>query len=141
VGGPAPPVSGLETFRGTTVADLTKQKPHLLFFWATWCGPCKAALPELMAFEQERDIRVLAITDEPAESVERFLQKYQGPFPESIALDENRRSFLSYGVSGTPRFVLVDDSGTISSSKSGYRRSSGLQIEGWEWGDSEAAPE
>ncbi len=133
VGSPAPPVSDLERFRGRTLSELQEQGPYLLFFWATWCGPCKAALPELMAFEREQNTRVLAITDEPAKSVERFLQTFQGPFPEAIALDENRRSFLTYGVSGTPRFVLVDDSGTITSSNSGYRRSKGLQIEGWDW--------
>jgi len=139
VGSPAPPVSDLEMFRGRTLSELKEQGPYLLFFWATWCGPCKAALPELIAFEQERNTRVLAITDEPAESVERFLQTFQGPFPEAIALDENRRSFLNYGVSGTPRFVLVDDSGTIRSSNSGYRRSKGLQIDGWQW-QNKAAP-
>ena len=25
-------------------------RPHLLFFWATWCLPCKKAVPELLAF-------------------------------------------------------------------------------------------
>ncbi len=133
VGSPAPAIGSLETFRGQPVGELTQQGPYLLFFWATWCVPCKAALPELMAFERQQGISIVSITDEMAESVESFLQKHKGPFPEAIVLDEIRSSFLAYGVSGTPRFVYVDEQGTIRSSSSGYRASRGLQIENWKW--------
>lgn len=133
IGSLAPSLDSLETFRGKPVEKLTQEGPYLLFFWATWCGPCKAALPELMAFELKQKVPVLSITDEAAESVEAFLQEHKGPFPETIVLDESRRSFLAYAVSGTPRFVFVDEQGAIRSSKSGYRASSGLQIENWKW--------
>ncbi len=86
-----------------------------------------------MAFERERMVPVVSITDEMAETVESFLHKHKGLFPEAIILDERRRSFLAYGVSGTPRFVLVDEKGIIKSSNSGYRASSGLQIANWNW--------
>ena len=78
---------------------------------------------------------VISITDETAESVEAFLQERDDPFPEAIALDEYRRSFLAYGVSGTPSFVLVDAQGRIESISTGYRRSEGLKIENWAWGE------
>jgi hypothetical protein len=86
-----------------------------------------------MAFEQEREVPVVSITDEMAESVETFLSKHEGPFPEAIVLDEIRSSFLAYGVSGTPRFVFVDEQGIIRSNSSGYRVSNGLPIENWKW--------
>jgi len=133
VGSPAPAPGKIETFRGSSLEELSGRGPYLMFFWATWCGPCKAALPELLAFERERNIPVISITDETAESVETFLQERDGPFPETIALDEYRRSFLAYGVSGTPSFVLVDGQGRIESISSGYRRSEGLRIENWAW--------
>jgi thiol-disulfide isomerase/thioredoxin len=106
VGDVAPSLSSLQPFRGSL--QLAKGGPYLLFFWATWCGPCKAALPELRAFESERGIPVVAVTDEPAEKLETFFQNYSGPFPEIVTLDALRTSFVSFGVSGTPRFVLVD---------------------------------
>jgi thiol-disulfide isomerase/thioredoxin len=133
VGTPAPPLDDLELFRGKPLAELTNGGPYLLFFWATWCGPCKAALPELLAFERERGIPVLSITDEPADSVTNFLQKFEQPFPEVIALDEARQSFIAYAVAGTPRFVLVDGQGRIQDYETGYRASHGLAFEGWEW--------
>jgi thiol-disulfide isomerase/thioredoxin len=139
VGSPAPAIGSLETFRGKPVGELTQQGPYLLFFWATWCGPCKASLPELMAFERRQEVPVVSITDEMAENVESFLKNHKGPFPEAIVLDEIRRSFLAYGVSGTPRFVFVDEQGTIRSSSSGYRASRGLQIENWKWDKKQTA--
>jgi len=86
-----------------------------------------------MAYEREQKVPVLSITDEAVESVDAFLQKHKGPFPETIVLDERRRSFLDYGVSGTPGFVLIDEQGNISSFNSGYRASRGLVIEDWKW--------
>ena len=133
VGSPAPPIDDLELFRGNPLAELTGGGPYLLFFWATWCGPCKAALPELLAFERERGVPVLSITDEAAESVASFLETFDKPFPEAIALDQERQSFIAYAVAGTPRFVLVDGQGRIQDYETGYRASQGLAFDGWEW--------
>ena len=50
-----------------------------------------------------------------------------------MATDELRRSFLAYGMSGTPTFVLVDGDGVIRSYSVGYAPTKGLGIEGWTW--------
>jgi thiol-disulfide isomerase/thioredoxin len=107
----------------------------MLFFWATWCGPCKAALPELLAFERERKTPVIAITDEPAETLQGFFARFSAPFPEQVATDEERRAFRAYGVSGTPTFVLVDGEGVIRSYSTGYSAAKSLGVEGWSWPD------
>jgi thiol-disulfide isomerase/thioredoxin len=107
--------------------------PRRLFFWATWCAPCKLALPEVLAFEQERATPVVAITDEPAEDLDRFFQRPVEPFPATVAIDEYRRAFQAYAVSGTPSFVLVDGAGLVQAAWTGYTISQGLRVDGWSW--------
>ena len=106
---------------------------HLLFFWATWCIPCKAAVPEMMAFAEDRGAPVLAISDEDAATVAGFLDKREKPFFEQVAVDPLRRSFISYGVSGTPTIILVDEDGIIRHRQVGYSLEKGITVEGWSW--------
>ena len=57
--------------------------------------------------------------------------KFDKPFPERVATDELRRSFLAYGVSGTPTFVLVDGEGVVRSYSVAYSPAKGLGVDGW----------
>ena len=124
----APPLH-LTPYRGEPPAE---GRPLLLFFWATWCLPCKAALPEVLAFERERGIPIIAITDEPAAKLDEFFASHKQPFPAVVARDPERRTTRDYGVSGTPTFVLLDEHGVVRSFHTGYSRNSGgLGIEGW----------
>lgn len=124
------PALGLTPYRGTPPTKLTGTS-HLLFFWATWCGVCKASLPELTAYEQATGTQVVAISDENPAQLDHFFASHTGPFPKLVAIDDLRRSFLAYGVSGMPTFVLVDASGTVRQVQRGYSRSNGLELPGW----------
>jgi len=132
--GSVAPALGVTPYRGTLPAALAAETPHLLFFWATWCAPCKASLPEVLAFETQRGVPVIAITDEPSEQLDAFFQKFPHPFPQTVAIDEIRRAFVVYGVSGTPTFVLIGADGRVQSSSTGYGGETGLGIEGWHFG-------
>jgi thiol-disulfide isomerase/thioredoxin len=129
VGSTAPPLD-LELHRGEKLAGA---HPRLLFFWATWCGPCKLSLPELLAFGEQQDVEILAITDEEPEQIDRFLQDFRGGFPEKIASDPLRAAFQEYGVSATPTFVLVGADGVVQAYQRGYTAEQGLQMEGWKY--------
>jgi len=106
---------------------------HVLFFWATWCAPCKAALPELLAWSETSGVPVLAVSDEDSETVREFLDDWPDGFPDQVASDELRLSYVSYGVSGTPTFVLVDDEGSVEWRQTGYSVNKGLSVDDWEW--------
>ncbi|MDH3728639.1 MAG: TlpA family protein disulfide reductase, partial [Myxococcales bacterium] len=104
----------------------------LLFFWATWCVPCKQAVPEVMAFAAARGIPVLAITDEDSAKVAGFLDKHQEEFFSLVATDRRRASFVAYGVSGTPTMVLVGKDDVVRQRQVGYNLAEGLSFKGWQ---------
>jgi thiol-disulfide isomerase/thioredoxin len=129
---PAPPVYGAP-YRGTAPAVVAAKGPFLLIFWATWCQPCKESLPEVLAFARERRVPIMAVTDEGKGELDAFFARWKQPFPEHVISDEDRLSFASYGVSGTPTIVYVDGGHIVRSYTVGYSRPRGLLIEGWHW--------
>jgi hypothetical protein len=62
-----------------------------------------------------------------------YLERRQEVFFEQVAVDPHRRSFISYGVSGTPTIILVDGEGVIRHRQVGYNAKKGLTVEGWSW--------
>jgi thiol-disulfide isomerase/thioredoxin len=133
VGADAPALPDtLKPGRESPLPDL-RGRSHLLFFWASWCGPCKAAVPEVMALAAARGLPVLAITDEEPTVIANFLEGWKRPFFDSIAIDDRRKTFIAYSVSGTPTIVLVDEAGVIRHHQVGYTVNGGLKLDGWRW--------
>ena len=89
----------------------------LLNFWATWCPPCKAEMPDLNALYQEhgpaRNFVVLGINDEEAQpEVEAFARRNGIRFPLALDLDGTVTA-RRYGVRGLPTSMIVDREGNI----------------------------
>jgi thiol-disulfide isomerase/thioredoxin len=122
--------TGLEQVGGGRLPDL-RGRSRLLFFWATWCLPCKKAVPEVRAFAAARGIPVLAITDEESAKVASFLETHTEEFFSLVATDRLRASFLAYGVSGTPTMVLVDKDNVVRQRQVGYKPGERLSLHGW----------
>jgi thiol-disulfide isomerase/thioredoxin len=131
VGDSAPPLpAGLRAVGSNELPDL-EGAAHILFFWATWCEPCKKAVPEVMAFAESKGLSIIAISDEEEGTISRFLAERTEPFVHPVARDPLRKTFISYGVSGTPTFLLVDADGVIRHRQVGYTADKGLTVEGW----------
>ena len=128
-GDPAPQVGSLRTVRpvGGKTTDLDGSR-HMLFFWATWCVPCKASVPQLMAWSRTKGVPILAVSDEDDETIRKFLDTWTKPFPELVASDDLRSTYLGYAVSGTPTFVLVDANGKIEWRHTGFSAKDGLDF-------------
>jgi thiol-disulfide isomerase/thioredoxin len=129
----APALSGsLKKVGGGTLPDI-KGRAHLLVFWATWCGPCHRAVPELLAYAAAKKLPVLAITDETSPAVESFLERWNEPFFKVPVSDIRRASFRAYGVSGTPTVLEVGEDGKVRYRQTGYSVKRGFRAPDWQW--------
>lgn len=97
---------------GLSRADLAAGKPRLLNIFASWCVPCAAESPQLVALaEAGVPIDGVAIRDARAD-VDRFLGRWGNPY-QRIGLDARSALQLSLGSSGVPESFVIDGKGVI----------------------------
>jgi thiol-disulfide isomerase/thioredoxin len=115
--GPKPPP--LRSLRGKTV---------LLFFWAHWCGDCKAEVSVLARLRAEYGDRLAIIGPterygygaggediSPAAElryIDQVRQKYYSRIPD-MPIPVSAAAFKTYGASTTPTIVLIDARGIV----------------------------
>jgi DsbE subfamily thiol:disulfide oxidoreductase len=85
-------------------------------FWATWCPPCREELPSIQAlynrFKDRQGFRMATILyREDYEKAMAYLKENNFDFP--VALDSNKETARSYGVTGVPETYIVDKKGTL----------------------------
>jgi thiol-disulfide isomerase/thioredoxin len=85
----------------------------VLDFWATWCGPCRRAMPMLDKLQQDNtaDLVVLGISDEPENTVRKFLSSKAHGYSNST--DTGRTVNNALQIRGIPHVVVMSTDGTV----------------------------
>jgi len=97
---------------GLSSADFAPGKPRLLNVFASWCLPCIAEAPQLMALKQAGvEIDAVAVRDTPW-ALRDFLARNGDPY-ERIGSDDRSRVQIALGSSGVPETFIVDGKGII----------------------------
>jgi thiol-disulfide isomerase/thioredoxin len=129
-GKPAPPLE-IAQWLGPKPASLAGLRGHpiLLFFWAHWCGDCKAEVAILANIQRtfaSQGLVVIGPTrlygyvaggeDAPADKEKRYIEevrrRYYAALPD-MPVPLSAANFISYGASTTPTLVLIDRAGVV----------------------------
>lgn len=93
-------------------------KPMLVNVFASWCAPCRAEHPRLMALKA-RGVAVVGVAwkDEPV-ATRAFLDELGDPF-SMVLVDREGRAGLDLGITGAPETFAVDAMGRVVAKSSG----------------------
>ena len=120
---PAPDfkLTGLDG-KPVTLAD-SRGKVILLNFWATWCGPCRAEIPDLVGLQNKYKDRLqivgLVVDDDDGDAIKGFVEEFGINYPVAIATDEIR--FQYGGIAALPTSFVLDAEGRIVQRHEGLR--------------------
>lgn len=114
IGKPAPDVTLTSATRHTPLSSF-RGKPILIDFWASWCGPCVAAMPAMAALQRDFTTHggvFLSIDqDQKPEDASNFLKQHHYDWQDFN--DADRKLGASFHTEAIPNVLLIDSTGKV----------------------------
>ncbi|MCX7785815.1 MAG: TlpA family protein disulfide reductase [candidate division WOR-3 bacterium] len=106
---------------GKITLSALKGKVILVDFWATWCPPCRAAIPHLIRIYntyKDQGLVVLGVSlDQDKSALEKYNQDINIPYPILLGTNEVAKA---YDVQGIPTLIIFDKKGKIALREVGF---------------------
>ncbi len=101
----------------------SKGKVVLVNFWATWCGPCRAEIPDLVELQKKYKDRLqilgLVVDDDDLDAIKKFSARYGINYPVALATNDIR---IQYGgIPALPTSFVLDSEGRVVQKHEGLR--------------------
>lgn len=117
------------TLQDGTTADLqamSRDKPLLVYYWASWCAVCRFTTPTVEQLWQDgENVLTVALRSGNAQQLSKGMGKKGLTFPTHN--DERGELAARWQVSVTPSFLIVKD-GKVVSTTTGWSSGLGLQL-------------
>lgn len=130
-GQPAPPINVVTT-SGQPVS-LANYKGHVLIldFFATWCYPCKEAIPHLLNLnrkygKQGLQILGMSVDDGSDKAVKSFIAEKKINYPVTIVNEDLQ---TDYGLRSVPTIFVISKKGIVAEKFQGYSEDVGRSLE------------
>jgi thiol-disulfide isomerase/thioredoxin len=129
VQGPAPALSAQLLSGAPFSLETPRDKPLLIYFWATWCPVCKLTSSNIDALTDSHQVVTVAMQSGDADAIAAYLREKGLHFP--VIADPQGRISSVWRVKGVPTVYLVDTHGDIRFVSVGYISTLGIKARLW----------
>lgn len=131
IGKAPPPIVVAKWIKGAPLTSFESGKVYVVDFWATWCGPCRAAIPHLSKLQEKSggavEVIGVAISERQKDAhdtsyvdgVEKFVEKQGERMNYRVAVDTPTKTmhatwFKPTGTGGIPTAYIIDKKGLVA---------------------------